>query len=509
MVGFDYDNYPMVGMAVLTLSQTIPQGATISSAVINVDTGTFSYEGPVEYELTAATNSTTVPTNGTQYNALAYTSADVTGTFTVNGASHSINFASILTELCQAGPVSAVLFRFEPTDEFEWTNVVWSDVSATIETSAPTPEPPSGTTDALDYDATEAEIKTALEAILGEDTVTAVGSLADGQLLEFSTDLGEITLTATNVDLANLAVEITGNQDGGKLEVRELVRSAGLWHFDDPNNWKALDGDDDGIPNSGDEITFDSGRISCLYGLRQRATFTADTSSGELQLADRADFRTGQEVMLSSSDTLPTGLADNLVYTIAAYDRDTRRVSLQRNGIDQTPSDQGTGTHTIRLALDEMTHRALYIGTIGLPQWNAAGYREYLPTSLLIGFAPDGSKQMTLVLGNGTGSGRMKFDVGGDQVAIEVHRTPNSSEANVPALLLSGTHEDNELDVLAGDLGLGFFDGEAFAFSRIRIHGGRVNYGTLISAENADLQVLGGSIDGQDLQMSGRVRITR
>ncbi|TWT63199.1 hypothetical protein [Rubinisphaera italica] len=363
------------------------------------------------------------------------------------------------------------------------------------------------TTEPIEFDATATDNKTALEGLdgLGAGDVLVIGDLASGMLFDFNTSVGPITMSAADLNLTNSQIAALEYIPGGRLQASELVRSAGANHFDDPLNWRVVDTGESRIPNSGDVIIFESGRIPCLYGLRQRITFTVDPATNELILDQQADFRVGQTLMVKTSDTLPGGLDIAEAYTVAEYDRDSLRLKLTLAGVPVTINNYGGGTHTIRLVFDALLHRSRFTAAIGLPRMNAGGYQEYLPTSLEIGVDPDGQQLLQIGEGNGSSSGRMRFDVGGDQVFVEIHNTGGAIELGVPALVINGTNSSNEYEQLDGDVGLGFFEGDAFHFTKLRIHSGSLFYGRIYSSVACEFRNLGGSIDGREGTISGKI----
>jgi len=356
---------------------------------------------------------------------------------------------------------------------------------------------------AFQYDAATSLIQTNLVA--GGFIVTCIGELADGLLCSFPASEGAVILSANNIDLTNARFSGSESIRGGELNTLELQRSVGKNHFDDPLNWKVIDTGGSRIPDSGDEPIFETGRVPCLYGLKQRTTFGVDIDTEEVVLAERADFRVGQKLMVSTDDTLPTGLASNLAYTIKSYDRDSRRLILQDNGVDVLFSDLGTGTHTIRLAVNALTHHSRFTAPIGLPHFNPAGYLEYLPTQLDIGFDPAGERLLIIGEGNGSSSGRIRLDFGNDQFNAEVQKTGGAIEVGVPALTINGTNDQNEYAQHDGSVGLGFFEGDEYRFTKLWLHAGSLLYGLIISSVNCDLRNYGGTIDGREGRITGKI----
>lgn len=359
------------------------------------------------------------------------------------------------------------------------------------------------TTPALGYNTLASLIQASLLSSGG--AVLCIGDLESGVLCSFEPALGDVNLTAANIDLTNARFAVTEFIRGGELNTLELQRSAGKNHFDDPQNWKVVETGESRIPDSADEPIFETGRVPCLYGLQQRSTFIVDVDSEEVVLSVITDFRVGQKLMVSTDDTLPTGLAIDQIYVVKSFNRDAKRLTLQHNDSDVAFSDLGTGTHTIRLAVDALTHHSRFTAPIGLPHFNPSGYQEYLPTELQIGFDPSGNRLLKLGEGNGSSSGRMRFDIGSDQFLTEVHKTGGAIEVGVPALTINGTNDQNDYEQFDGSVGLGFFEGDEFRFKKLRIHSGSLLYGLIISSADCEFRNLGGSIDGREGQITGKI----
>lgn len=359
------------------------------------------------------------------------------------------------------------------------------------------------TTPALPYTATAGLIQISLLSSGGAKQ--CIGNLTEGVLCSFEAALGAVNLTAANIDLTNARFSSTVYIIGGELTTKELQRSEGKNHFDDPLNWRVVDSGDSRIPDSKDEPIYETGRVACLYGLQQRSDFIVDVDTDEVVLSELADFRVGQKLMVVTDDTLPTGLAADQLYDVASYDRDSRRIVLEQNGVPLTFADLGTGTHTIRLAVDALTHHSRFGAPIGLPYFNPAGYREYLPTALAIGLDPAGQQLLTIGEGGGSSSGRIRLDLGNDQTTVEIHKTGGAIEVGVPALTIKGTNDQNDYEQFDGDVGLGFFEGEEFRFKKLRVHAGSMFYGRIVSSANCEFRNLGGTIDGREGQITGKI----
>jgi hypothetical protein len=99
-----------------------------------------------------------------------------------------------------------------------------------------------------------------------------------------------------------------------------------------------------------------------------------------------------------------------------------------------------------------------YTGTIGLPRNNGSGstsYLEYRPQYLQVG-----ATTWDVGVGDGSGSGRLKFDFGSVQFTGSVLNGGSQAESYVPSILLLGTHASNALTVLKGTVGVAIFAGE-------------------------------------------------
>ena len=201
------------------------------------------------------------------------------------------------------------------------------------------------TTAAIAYNASPASVQAALEGLatpgVGDFTVTG----ADGGpwIVEFKGDYA-----GTDVEL--ISGDGSSLMGGGSqsLTLQTTARSRGPNHFDDPDNWTG-----GAVPNSQDALFFNGGKVHCLYGLKQRVTFTANAGTDEITFDELADFVEGQAIRLFTTDTLPAGLSTATTYYIKNldYDAGTCQLSLTVGGDAIDITDAGTGIHTIALHL--------------------------------------------------------------------------------------------------------------------------------------------------------------
>lgn len=121
------------------------------------------------------------------------------------------------------------------------------------------------------------------------------------------------------------------------------------------------------------------------------------------------------------------------------------------------------------LDLSAVTLAALHVHStfsagIGLPEYNASGYKEYRETYLRVGATAVriGAEE------DGSGAGRIKLDQGIAQATWSILRTGSPAESGVPAVLLKGTHASNALNVERGSVGVAFHPGEVSTIATVR-----------------------------------------
>lgn len=250
----------------------------------------------------------------------------------------------------------------------------------------------------------------------------------------------------------------------GLITISTLTFSSGPQHFNDPLNWSLAR-----LPNSGDALIFQEGSNSCAFGLNQMFTFTW-VSGTTLQLGGSTwfDLQNGQTVYLTTTTTLPTGLAINTLYYIVGINRDAGTFGLATTlgGAAINVTGAGAGTHTIGVRLASFEESSRWTNGIGLPQVNGLGYIEYRPLYLHIGLATPAQggsscvQTNTIGTGQGIGSGLTQIDNDVDQVATTVITTGSGAQSGIPAVLWKGQNANNTMAVLSGSVGIGLFPNE-------------------------------------------------
>lgn len=325
---------------------------------------------------------------------------------------------------------------------------------------------------AIDYDDDAAAFATAIETwshmTASDNTVNKTGDFA--WTITFEGDLGwqalpEMELDENNLLTANSFSAITFDSVGTGPE----------W-YSEPKNWSL-----GRVPDSGDDVVFEKPNTPVMYGLKQLGEFTADADSDSLSISEHG-FQQAQIVRLTTSDTLPAGLAINTDYYVINSSRSGAALQLAatEGGTAIDITDTGTGTHYVGVRLNSLEIRNRHNKAIGLSDRNTSKsqpYEEYREQYLSIGFLPTGDKKVTIGAGDGAGSGRLKLDFGKDAVDIKILNSGGSIEAAVPAIVLNIDNALAELDVDQGEVGVAYFSDQAFSLYAIIQSGGLIRMG--------------------------------
>jgi uncharacterized RmlC-like cupin family protein len=111
-----------------------------------------------------------------------------------------------------------------------------------------------------------------------------------------------------------------------------------------------------------------------------------------------------------------------------------------------------------------VNHAQTYTGKIGLPRWNAGGYLEYRPQYFkFLGGV------LNVGLGQGQGSGRLKFDSGIDPVTVNVYDSGSGAETGIEAVLWKGDDPANVVNVTKGSFAAAPFAGEVSTILTLRV----------------------------------------
>lgn len=338
------------------------------------------------------------------------------------------------------------------------------------------------TTAAIPYNESAANLETAFELLSSVAGVAVTGSAGGPWVVEFDTapdagsDVELITADATSLEGG------TGTQ---AITFTESTRSSGPEHYDDPLNWTL-----GRIPNWGDKVVLESSAVSIRFGLKQFADFVVITASNELTIEDH-NFRDNQAIQLTTTTTLPTGLALSTTYYVIEIDKDTIQLETSIGGGAVGISSLGTGTHTAEVALESFEHMGRCKSRIGLPERDSdSGYYQYRPRYLATKINGDDAREVTIGEGAGASSGRLNLDFGDSQLVMFIHQTGSNDEAGVPALLLKNQNASTTVEQLDGEVGIAFYRGEVCQISRYTQRSGLLITGG--GHVNGDLEKTGG-----------------
>lgn len=253
---------------------------------------------------------------------------------------------------------------------------------------------------------------------LTDTSATVSPTIADGggQALAY---FREITAT-----VASSVVSLTGGQTGDTdkpftLSVVEVTAGTGTaveatattatgpHFFSDADNWSGAT-----VPVDNDDIVFDSGAVSCKYGLSPAIQPASVTVTSDY---------TGQI-------GLPEVNEDSSSYPYAEYR--TKYLTFDSNAVTTT-YDMGRGV--------------------------------------------------------GVGSRMVRIDAGAGQILWNQTGAGQRLKTGIPAMLLIGSNASNEVNVVSGDLGIAFFEGETAHVATLRVGAGVVSGAKCVCGDGVDL----------------------
>lgn len=253
------------------------------------------------------------------------------------------------------------------------------------------------------------------------------------------------------------------------FSLEQLQEATGPNHYNEPLNWSPQ-----GVPGTDDTPVFMDSSSSLTEALRQRCTWTAETSTGDLRLGtnvnDCGDFFLGQKVRISTTGSFGTAtlsgsghtLSASTDYYVVSIDRFRRRmgISTTRSGATIELTSAGTGVHSVSVRWTKIEQRKSHSGNIGLSRRLGNGWEErprYLvgETPIVeIGAGETGTGTSLCFLDLGTLAGQVDvWHSGRGQTGEQaVQLRTNSTSIDVRARggeLGMGT---DDVDVVAGDL---------------------------------------------------------
>lgn len=292
------------------------------------------------------------------------------------------------------------------------------------------------------------------------NTITVAGPVVIGETWTITINAKDLTFTAT--------AATTGNVVDGLLALLQAATA--------PAEFQEAD-----WTSSGDVITMTAKDEYAGWDITQ--TSSTDSAGGTLVTATTS-AATGpmhaDNVDNWSGGSLPVD-TDNIYFGAAEYG----------------PMMGLSALSSVTPALVDISPIVEY--QIGLPRLNASGnYTEYRSTNLQL----DGCTLFRMRGGDGTGSPLVRVDFGSGtaNTAILIEKTGASAEANAPAFNFIGTDADTTLEVRdGGEVGIGFFGGEACTVKTITQSGGSIvaGPGATLDGAGSTATISGGSFNSR------------
>lgn len=190
---------------------------------------------------------------------------------------------------------------------------------------------------------------------------------------------------------------------------------------------------------------------------------------------------TGTALTANSSPT-DGGVAANWAGGVLPVDNDT--IIFQGHSV---PLTCGLNYSSMDLSVRVFSN---YTGTIGRPATNPLGYPEFRRTYLRIG--NNGIQSVTLGIGPGAGSGRIKIDTGSVESHVVILGAGTPLDTGFPAVSIKGSHANSTFEAVKGSVGIatGPYDLGAGAEETAQYTTLAVGY---LTNQNGDAQVRAGS----------------
>lgn len=337
------------------------------------------------------------------------------------------------------------------------------------------------TTAAIAYDASTSSVASALEALsnIGSGDVTVTGS-AGSWTVEFTsalaaTDLGQMSGNGTNLTGGSVAVSTTQAAVPNENEQVLLTMSASVTSgtftltYDSSESTDIAYNATSAAVKSALEATASIGsgdvNVSGPAGGPWLIEFTgslAGQDTGAITSSGTNLVGAGTQSLSITSLTPPTGPA----YWDNANNWSTSSVPVDGDTVILEASDRSVlyGLDQSSVILNTLVIRASFVGTIGLPQVNQAGYLEYRDTHLQIG-----ATSVRIGEGFGLGSERIRLDLGSVQSDVSVANSATPAALGEYAVNLLGTHAANVLRIYRGSVSSAQYAGESAVWSTLEV----------------------------------------
>ena len=297
-------------------------------------------------------------------------------------------------------------------------------------------------------------------------------------MLTWPSSAGNVAQLATTSSLNNSFVAVSatdpGSQEGGlgaAATVSDHVPGTGPLYLDCPQNYSPAV-----VFGSDDTLVIDDTVTGISFGLDMSSYFTVielgNSGSTFKHIRNRIVFQDNQKVYLTGTGTTPAGLTfGDAYYIINADNFYTFQLAETPSGEPITVTTIGTGTFRLTLRNVTLTVYSRYAGNaIGLPNNNSAtALPEYLPKYLVLpGITTD------IGVGDGNGLSLLRLNSDDRPATILIQQSGQSGTNNIPAILLLCNHEDTNITVLDGDVGIAVYSQEESLLNNLTVSGGSI-----------------------------------
>ncbi|MEW4564721.1 hypothetical protein AB1K70_19430 [Bremerella sp. JC770] len=337
------------------------------------------------------------------------------------------------------------------------------------------------TTAAIVYNASTSAVTSALEALsnIGAGNVSVTGSA------------GNWTIEFTSALAATDQAQMTGsgaNLTGGTVAISTVQAAIA------DQNEQVLLTMSDNVTSGTFTLTYDSSQSTGIAYNATSATVksalegTSSIGSGDVNVSGPAGgpwlveftgILAGQDASAIMADgtnlvgagTQSLSITPVIAPTGPAYWNNANNWSTSSVPVDDDTVILETGDRSVLYGLNqssvtlaELIVRGSFVGAIGLPHVNQAGYLEYRDTHLQIG-----ATTVRIGEGGGNGSERIRLDLGSVQTNVTVAGSASPAALDEYAVDLIGTHADNVLRVYRGSVSSAQHAGQAAVWSTLQV----------------------------------------
>jgi len=285
------------------------------------------------------------------------------------------------------------------------------------------------------------------QAVAQVVTCTVGGTIEADDIFNITIGNKTLSVTAGSTTAADVAAAIVAAFNA--LDSTAYPEFSGITAADNEDGSFTLTADTAGVPFTVTLESTESGGGEADDQTFEQSTTTANSGPN---CWDVAENWSGGAVPVDSDDVVLENSSINILYGLAQS----------------------------AVTLSNLTIKQSFLGTLGLPKWNAGGYYEYRADYLAIG-----ATTITIGEGDGRGSGRLKINTGSAQTALYVNNSGTAAESGLKSVLWKGTHASNTVTVAKGGLDVAPFAGETATIATLKI-GYRTN-------QNSDSDVRCGS----------------